>query len=137
MEKEYEKNAREQIIYPDCMERLKELKAFYDYKREQDKKEPSKNSEDWEMIPTMFDVAFEIVSARMEKREAAVFPKNDLIVARQACSMLLNFSYACDLMTTGFFMFGKCPERERRFYEFSLENVIQLLEEEISKVTLT
>ena len=134
MSETMESLSKELIVYPDCMERLKELKAFYDYKRDQDKKEPPKNSEDWKMIPTMFEVAIEIVSARIEKREAAVFPANTLIVAKQACSMLLNFSYACDLMTSGFYMFGRCPERERRFYEFSLENIISLIDEEINRV---
>ncbi len=133
MNEAFESLSKELIVYPDCMERLKELKSFYDYKCEQDKKEPPKNSEDWKMIPTMFEVAFEVVSAKMERREAAVFPTNTLIVAEQACSMLLNFSYACDLMTTGFVTFGKCPERKRRFYEFSLENVISLIREELNR----
>ena len=131
MEKEYEVD--QYITYPDALTRLRELKDFYDYKREQDKKEPSKNSEDWEMIPTMFEVAIEIVSARMEKREAKKFSIEELVTTKQACTMLLNFSYACDYLTTGFVTFEKCYGRGRRFYEFSFENIIKILDEEINK----
>lgn len=128
-------DVNELITYPDCMSRLKELKTFYDFKKENDKKEPPKNTGDWEIVSTMFEVAIEIVSAKLEKREAKLFPINTLLAAEQACSMLLNFSYASDLLTTGFVTYGRGYKRERRFYEFSLENVINLLEEEIQRVS--
>lgn len=127
-------DVNELITYPDCLARLKELKTFYDFKRENDKKEPPKDTGDWEIVSTMFEVAIELVSAKLEKRESKLFSVNTLLATEQACSMLLNFSYASDLLTTGFVTYGRGYNRKRRFYEFSLENVIQLLEKEISKV---
>ncbi len=111
---------------------FEELKTFYDYKRAQDEKNSSR-IEGWGVTDTMFEVVFEILNAKIDGREVKMLPINDLHIAQQACSMLLNFSYACDLISRGFVTFGRCDNRERRWYEHPLEEMIELIEEEIHR----
>ena len=111
---------------------FEELKTFYDYKKSQDQKN-STRIEGWGVTDTMFEVVFEILNAKIEGREVKTLPINDLHIAQQACSMLLNFSYACDLMSRGFVTFGRCDNRERRWYEHPFEEMIELIDEEIHR----
>ena len=123
-----------ELKYTVCLTQLKELKAFHDYKIENDEKKPLEKYGNWRAVSGAFEVAIELLSAKLEKREAVSYTTAELLAVEGTFSALLNFSYACDFMSRGYVTFGRCPNRKRRLYEHSFEEVLELIKEEIYRI---
>lgn len=113
---------------------LKELKIFYDYKFGNDEKSPPEKYGDWRIVSNALDVAIELASAKLEKRDANLYTIAELLTVEDTYSSLLNFSYACDFMSRGYVTFGRCPDRKRRFYEHTFEEALELIKSEIYRI---